>query len=757
MSDKNFATDPNTGPLEDSASGKAPNQLDLAKNPSRFTFEIVCDPLLTPAVRSLFPARKFEGLSSGTVERVDLKINPSQYRVSEPTRQNVTQTIAGAWVDYYGLGLPKITMSGTTGWRPPAAAGSGAKKGVFGDVLPAIKDVGASFSSLIHGTSPNQGPQPSGLKDFISLRNQIFRTYALLIQKLPIDFKDRVQSPIQLRFYAWDTQDYYIVLIDNFELVRNASRPMLYDYNISMTVIGYVDSKTTTKDYLKQYWSPNGRTASILEGLQRFLTNAQNFENSVNVFSQSISSSIGFFTNQITAISTALTSLVNGASTLMSLPQTVIQDAMVSARELAGLITTFENIPTRLQADMNNDVVSAYCALSALNTYTVLFTQPFGNAFATAPWANLSCSSTLGIPPDPTQPDFGIAAPVKGSSSATTGVYDPNMTQGAPVSVGSATLATTKYRIKEVVISEGQTPETLIQSIGGLDSNVAQVWQQIVTLNNLEYPYIAPSASFQSQFYSIVTANFYGTPGTVIPSGTSISTLQSASPGDQIIFSTLASTIIGLNGVASVQARAGGAGDYANIKPLAITHIVDVSGNPIVLPGVTGIENPTAGSGGKIVRVLRPGQKIQIPVPQSTAAVETVVDRTNVVEQNLFGNDVFLDTSGDLQSDFSGDLAIVRGLENMQTALIDRLTTNQGELIKHPTYGAPIQRIVGQPGDRNALAIARLELIGTLLSDPRILNVSNLALRKSNDVLNVSMNLSLIDETSRHTNAQLPI
>lgn len=44
-------------------------------------------------------------------------INPRQFVLAEPARQQVTLTLGGAYQDHFGPGLPTFSLSGTTGWR----------------------------------------------------------------------------------------------------------------------------------------------------------------------------------------------------------------------------------------------------------------------------------------------------------------------------------------------------------------------------------------------------------------------------------------------------------------------------------------------------------------------------------------------------------------------------------------------------------------------------------------------------------------
>ena len=731
-------------------------QLDLAKKPPHYRFEIVVPvgPGSSTLVGKVWDVtnRPFFDSSQGIIDRVDLAINPHTYKVTEPTREGITQTISGAWVDWYGLGLPKVSMAGTTGWNPKRFKGAPPPTNPYPLLDASRENITNRIKSLLGGTNPNA---PSGLQDFIFLRNRIFRTYALLLQKLNLDFKQRIQSQIQLRFYAWDTEDYFIVLIDQFELNRSASRPMLYDYNIQMTVIGYQDARVDLDDFLNQYYNPKSRLEPVLGRIQQFVAYANDRKAAINAWVSIVAASVQLVAVALDELGVAIQDVLNGTQTFIGIPLQAVTLTANSLNDIGKSIILLENVPKNFLNDLHNQILETSCALNALKTYPSLFSQGFQDIYSQAPWANLTCSSSLGIPPSPTEAALGVSipgTPAPLSSSPLSEVTTPN----SPVSTGSKTQSRA-HRIKEVNISEGDTLESVILKNGGLDQDVAMIWQQIATLNNLEYPYLAPDSNFQSEVYATVTVYFYGTPGTTIPTGTRVSTAQITEPGDSIVFKTNSIVTISPLGSVSVLATSEQPGEFANIKSLSIIQFLDSAGNIKTISGVNEMENPVAASGGKIYRVLRPGQKLKIPVLANTTVVEKTVDRSSDNNTNLFGNDLALDTDGDLVANSIGDVQEISGLKNVEAAVLDRVETDRGELIKHADYGMNIPRIVGEPGDQNHLTIAKIELTSTLLQDPRIKSVSRMSLIKLNDELNVDMNLVLIDEKNHPVGASLPV
>jgi len=154
--------------------------------------------------RALNEGFTFEYYNKATGERkhITLLINPEEFSVTEPARITVTQTKGGAFVDHFGRGLKQVTIRGVTGYKPPQREGKVAK-----------------ISGHLH---------------FIELRKLIrdWTEYA----KDPNTSKDHV-----MRFYNWTDEEYWEIAVTQFTLQRAVNRPMLYQYNISFTVLRDID------------------------------------------------------------------------------------------------------------------------------------------------------------------------------------------------------------------------------------------------------------------------------------------------------------------------------------------------------------------------------------------------------------------------------------------------------------------------------------------------------------------------------------
>lgn len=731
-------------------------QADFSKKPQRYRFEIVC---LNSTLITKIAAITGQAVGSdGVVKRVDLIINPQTYRVSEPTRKGLTQTVAGAWADWYGLGLFSVNLTGTTGYNPEKARKATAINPIpiIAATQQAVQDLQDTLAAIKGVSNSNT---PTGLKDFVELRNRIHRTYARLLKDLNIDYSSPLQDQLQLRFYAWDTEDYFIVLIDNFELNRSSSRPMLYDYSIAMTVIGFPHlGPQEKKDFLAQYYNAGSRLAAIKNQVDKFVQTAEILSDAISGVILDIAQVVSSTAVVCNELSNDIQNVLTGAANVILMPLKAVEILSMSVRNLAQTFVNLEQIPVILKNDIHNQMLETLCSLNALTTYKSLFQVPFSGTFGQAPWANLTCSSTLGLPPSPLSPNLGVDLPLA-PSPATASPLQQLSLPSQPLSVAdvSSHQPTADFRIKEIVVAEGDSVESVIYKNGGLDTDVAQVWQQIVTLNDLEYPYVAPTASFQKEVFAAVMVTLYGTPGTSFPQGTRVATSPTTPGAQAIVFDTLAVAVVGAHGSVSVAAEAEQAGDFANVQAGAINQVLDDVGNPMIITGLAFVENAAKASGGKIWKVLLPGDKLKIPVTVNATKSDTYLDRQDDNDKNLFGVDLALDASGDLVTDATQDLVSVGGLDNMAAAVGDRLSLDTEELIKHPQYGLNEARMVGEPGDANHVALAKIELQATLLQDPRIKAVQSLTVIKTASQLNAKLNLLLTNEATTPVGISLPL
>lgn len=128
-------------------------------------------------------------------------IRPEELQYEEPTRTNIVQTMGGAFVDDFGLGIKQVTIQGHTGWRGRSAAGG-----------------------------------PDGAAFFRGLHEDVF--LAFYRQRRAAVDAGRDPGTIFCVFTDALHDVSASVLPTAFQLRRNKSRPLLHQYKISMVILG---------------------------------------------------------------------------------------------------------------------------------------------------------------------------------------------------------------------------------------------------------------------------------------------------------------------------------------------------------------------------------------------------------------------------------------------------------------------------------------------------------------------------------------
>lgn len=124
-------------------------------------------------------------------------IRPSDFRYEIPSRSNVHQTLGGAWIDDFGVGLKTITLSGTTGWRG---------------------------NSLLPGEVW-----------FLNFREMIYETYFLRRQAMA----NAGQDPDQVRLFYADTLNALACWVHptEFNEDKRSIKPLIWEYRLRLVVV----------------------------------------------------------------------------------------------------------------------------------------------------------------------------------------------------------------------------------------------------------------------------------------------------------------------------------------------------------------------------------------------------------------------------------------------------------------------------------------------------------------------------------------
>jgi hypothetical protein len=197
------------------------------------------------------------------VAAITLAVKPESVETVLPSRTTVTQTVGGAFLDSFGLGLPKIRISGTTGRKSR--------------MVTARKTLGLPVPLMM-----------SGLEQIKFLRDAIFR------QSHDPSFSAAGQPPKEdprqegtiytVYFYDWQMDEVYVVNIDSLRIRRSMDRNHLYAYTIEMTVLDRFDKndvpstdplfsllKITTTPQVRGFVTKAAEVGSLLQVTDGFL------------------------------------------------------------------------------------------------------------------------------------------------------------------------------------------------------------------------------------------------------------------------------------------------------------------------------------------------------------------------------------------------------------------------------------------------------------------------------------------------------
>lgn len=131
---------------------------------------------------------------------------------------------------------------------------------------------------------------------------------------------------------------------------------------------------------------------------------------------------------------------------------------------------------------------------------------------------------------------------------------------------------------------------------------------------------------------------------------------------------------------------------------------------------------------------ITPGMQLKIPILDNNS-----LNTANYVfapenRRDTIGIDIKLEEDGSLSVADNGDLAIVDDYENMNQAILLRLSESLGNRVRLNTYG--IRSSVGEPAAAAAVYVAT-SIKDTVMQDPRVSKIENLVFTGAGDKLSV--------------------
>lgn len=294
-----------------------------------------------------------------------LPIRPEDLTVNRPMRLTVNQTLSKGtqgWVDDFGQGLPTITISGHTGWRPTTSGLDGVQ--AFDKLSRFINDQYPNLRQI----AVNYGRDPGVAKLIL------------------VDLLDN---------FAWE------VAPTQFVLRRSKSRPLLYQYNITLQVVN-----TQVDGGIEKYRPRTGSLSGGLGALAGFLGKITALVNMIKgalSFVKALASTVMKFIGTVISVIKAVQSVVSAVKGFITGTAAAVigvaKSLSMVGREVFRTLSEIASIPATAKAAFSqmgaafNEVV---CIFSNSLKPKKTFEQYLGLYGAS------NCSSTTGgSPPSP--------------------------------------------------------------------------------------------------------------------------------------------------------------------------------------------------------------------------------------------------------------------------------------------------------------------------------------------------------------------
>ena len=358
---------------------------------------------------------------------LDLAIRPEDLTRQDPSRLSVVQTLGGAWGDDFGPGIGNITLSGTTGWR----AGGG------------VADGEARFKQL-----------RTAVFDEWHIRRAAARKAGKNPDAIALVLADSLNNTIDQ------------VAPNSFTLRRSRSRPLLLQYQISLTVLGKGssgldggggdvignggsgDDESLLDTIIASMSGAIDRIGQLSKDIGSFID--RNFTSYVGGFITSAMAVFkkvtGLLSGGSSAFGAALAPLIGVAQLLSSAGATVMRTIRSSVNNIAG-----QNAFSLLAASFFNIA----CALGRLRRNRLF--SDFSSLFGAS-----NCSSTLGGRPISNFVGFNTFAAVAPATAAPAVVVSSGATTSLQTLAASdpvlAPLSTTVITGHLATIASGLVP-----------------------------------------------------------------------------------------------------------------------------------------------------------------------------------------------------------------------------------------------------------------------------------------------------------
>lgn len=609
----------------------------------------------------------------------ELPLAPQSLKQNERFAISIKPTQGGTVVTHGGNKYKTLTITGTTGIAPFRGSG------------------GVDLSTGEAIFQPNELRYKSGKEVFLELRNY-FKTY---YQKKKSD-KSRASQDARLVFRNYKDGEFLIVELLDFQMERQASRPFLYDYTMEFKVLKHFSFVPS---------EPAGGLLADIDRIGNQVLAKLNLARGIFLRSQGLLRQV-----ESTYDSTVLEPLRKTSLAVKALVGVGLVAADIGSRHFSSTMeptsakAILKDIETQVQAGKTGQAVDPALANvelpsdidSAVSRQGVGILNSLNDALL-----SLDASQFPEATRDAAAREQASAAVLPRSfyESAIADLRRIKANAEDKFNLGSSSYDDLFNRTSSFSAETTKTvTDEEFELLNAFNESIAAL--RLLLSNNALFKssYADRIRDMESRFASAIDLEeLPAVKQIIMPQDTDLERLAQIELGD----STRWVEIVELNDLKS---------------PYVIQGQSDTTPN-----------------------VVHPGDTILIPQPQIAGFSEaprskqtsSTVGLTEL-ERSL-GTDLKVTEDFDLALGNNQDLQVVSGADNISQAVALKLGYEKGELIRHPEIGVGI----GIGRKFPLLTEIQENLVKTLLQDPRIESITDLAIRRESSTLKMHFNIKI--------------
>lgn len=612
----------------------------------------------------------------------ELPISPSHIMQSEDFAISIKPTQGGTVVTHSGNKYKNLQISGTTGLAPFRGAG-GVDKYTGQAIL-----------------QPDDLKHKSGYEVFLELRNY-FKAYYEWKKEYASEFNVKNS---RLVFKNYKDGEYLVVELLSFVMERDASRPFLYNYNLQFKVLKHFQFSNPDVGFPENVETILNKVVSKIDTARGICLR------STDILKQIEATYDNTILEPIRKIGLMVRAAKGTGYTFADLPKNLSRKT-ISAQHTYAIMSNLKsrqsavlNTPTTTSEDLLLQQIDFPANISdAVNRNGIDTLYNLGEAITLIPFSDLPMTAQTDLT---SEIDLSGDLPRSYYLDALANFIRIRQNAEDQFNVGDASYDALFERTATQPIDPSKViTDAEIDVLNAFNEAIDAIIDILSTTTFFKNTY-------DQQIRSIVSSFDAGELNLQSTSSVKQITLPAGTDLERVALNYL-----------------GDAQRWVEIAEL----------NQLESPFVT--QDPTS----TLENVAKPGDKILLPAPQTYGSSTTpdVLDIPSTINlsylEKKLGTDLKLTKDFDLSLGNAGDLEVVSGADNMGQQIVLKISYEKGDLINYPTVGSNL--VVG--AKIKPINLMKDDLVRTLMQDPRISKVSDVAVVQDNSAFYITFSVHI--------------